>query len=606
MSNKKTYLHLNGRAIGFIEDPKKFVNEVRQSRRKGQISGEVNIAYFEKNGEIHINTDRGRLRKPYIIVEGSKSKMTDELMDKLKKKEITFNYLQRSGVIEYLDAEEEENAFVALSEKEINENTTHIEANYTSIFGLTINTSPFPEHNALARHAMSANFIKQSQGLYATNFNHRFDSRSYLLYYPQVPIVTTASYGSTGLETHPSGQNFVVAISTYYGYNMADALVINKAAVDRGMGRSTFYKSYSDEERRYPGGQKDRFKIPSPTADGYMGEHAYSKLSEDGIIEPEVSVKEGDVMIGKVAPPRFLEENIGAGGLEEKMRDDSTSLKTGEVGKVDSVILTETSGATKIVKVRIRSQRIPEKGDKFASRHGQKGVLALSVNQEDMPFSETGIVPDLLLNPHSIPTRLTFGHLMEMLAGKAGTVNGRHTDGTAFAGDGKERIAEYGSMLKNSGFDEHGDEILYDGITGVPFKSKIFTGVVYYNRLYHMVSNKIQVRSRGKVQILTHQPTEGKARQGALRFGEMERDALIGHGASLLLKERMLDQSDKTVVLICKDCGEIGYYDHVKRANVCPIDGSSQIVPVEISYAFKVLLDEIKSMHIMPSIKMKE
>ena len=195
---------------------------------------------------------------------------------------------------------------------------------------------------------------------------------------------------------------------------------------------------------------------------------------------------------------------------------------------------------------------------------------------------------------------------MEMLAGKAGTVNGRHTDGTAFAGDGKERIAEYGSMLKNSGFDEHGDEILYDGITGVPFKSKIFTGVVYYNRLYHMVSNKIQVRSRGKVQILTHQPTEGKARQGALRFGEMERDALIGHGASLLLKERMLDQSDKTVVLICKDCGEIGYYDHVKRANVCPIDGSSQIVPVEISYAFKVLLDEIKSMHIMPSIKMKE
>ena len=606
MSNKKTYLHLNGRAIGFIEDPVKFVNEIRQSRRKGQISGEVNIAYFEKNGEIHINTDRGRLRKPYIIVENGKPKMTEELMAKLKRKEITFNYLLRNGIMEYLDAEEEENAQVALSEKDINESTTHIEVNYTSIFGLTINTSPFPEHNALARHAMSANFIKQSQGLFTTNFNHRFDSRSYLLYYPQIPVVTTASYRSTGLETHPSGQNFVVAISTYYGYNMADAIVINKAAVDRGMGRSIFYKSYSDEERRYPGGQKDRFKIPSPTADGYMGEHAYSKLSEDGIIEPEVSVSEGDVLIGKVAPPRFLEENIGAGGLEEKMRDDSTSLKTGEVGKVDSVILTETSGATKIVKVRIRSQRIPEKGDKFASRHGQKGVIALIVNQEDMPFSETGIVPDLLLNPHSIPTRLTFGHLMEMLAGKAGAVSGRQTDGTAFAGEGKERLKEYGEMLKNTGFDEHGDEVLYDGITGVPFKSKIFTGVVYYNRLYHMVSNKIQVRSRGKVQILTHQPTEGKARQGALRFGEMERDALIGHGASLLLKERMLDQSDKTVVLICKECGEIGYYDHVKRANVCPIDGNSQIVPVEMSYAFKVLLDEIKSMHIMPSIKMKE
>ncbi len=606
MAEKKTYLHLNGKAIGFVENPEKFIAEVRQARRRGQISGEINVAYFPKNDEIHINTDRGRLRKPYIIVENGKSKMTPELMDKIQKKEINYSYLQRSGIIEYLDAEEEENALVALSEKEITQETTHIEANYTSIFGFTINTSPFPEHNALARHAMSANFIKQAEGLYSTNFNQRFDSRGYLLYYPQVPVVSTAAYSSTGLETHPSGQNFVVAISTYYGYNMADAIVINKAAVDRGLGRSSFYKSYSDEERRYPGGQRDRFKIPSPTADGYMGEHAYSKLSDDGIIEPEVDVREGDVLIGKVAPPRFLEENIGASGLEEKMRDDSTVIKTGEFGKVDSVILTETSGATKIVKVRIRSERVPEKGDKFASRHGQKGVLALIVNQEDMPFSETGIIPDLLLNPHSIPTRLTFGHLMEMLAGKAGALDGIHTDGTAFADDGKSRLSLYSEMLKQNGYDEHGDETLYDGITGTPFKAKVFTGVVYYNRLYHMVSNKIQVRSRGKVQILTHQPTEGKARQGALRFGEMERDALIGHGASLLLKERMLDQSDKTTVLICKACGEIGYYDHVKRANVCPLDGNSQLVPVDISYAFKVLLDEIKSMHIMPRIRMKE
>ncbi len=605
MSDKKTYLHLNGRAIGYVEEPEKFVTEIRQARRSGQISGEVNIAFFERNGEIHINTDRGRLRKPYVIVEAGKSKLTDELLEKIRKKEINYNYLQRNGVIEYLDAEEEENAYVALSEKEINENTTHIEANYTSIFGLTINTSPFPEHNALARHAMSANFIKQAEGLYATNFNQRFDSRGYLLYYPQIPVVSTAAYNSTGLDTHASGQNFVVAISTYYGYNMADAIVVNKAAVDRGLGRSIFYKSYSDEERRYPGGQKDRFKIPSPTADGYMGEHAYAKLSDDGIIEPEVEAGESEVLIGKVAPPRFLEENIGASGLEEKMRDDSTVMKTGESGKVDSVILTETSGATKIVKVRMRSQRIPEKGDKFASRHGQKGVLALIVNQEDMPFSETGIVPDLLLNPHSIPTRLTFGHLMEMLAGKAGALEGINTDGTSFAEDGKERLSKYSEMLKKNGFDQHGDEVLYDGITGTQFKAKVFTGVVYYNRLYHMVSNKIQVRSRGKVQILTHQPTEGKARQGALRFGEMERDALIGHGASLLLKERMLDQSDKTTVLICKECGEIGYYDHVKRMNICPMDGNSQLMPVDISYAFKVLLDEIKSMHIMPSIKLK-
>ncbi len=605
MKNSKTYLYLNGKAIGYIENPSKFVEEVRKARRSGKLSGEINISYLEKIGELRVNTDRGRIRKPYIIVENGVPKLTPELISKVKNGEINFSYLLRNGMVEYLDAEEEENALIAFDISGVTNETTHLEMDLSSIFGFTINTSPFPEHNALARHAMSANFIKQSEGLFASNFNQRFDSRAYLLYYPQVPIVTTSSYELANIKRHPSGQNFVVAISTYYGYNMADAIVINKAAVDRGLGRSTFYKSYSDEERRYPGGQKDKFKIPPATADGYMGEHAYSKLSEDGIIEPESNVEEGDVLIGKVAPPRFLEENIGAGGLEERVRDDSVVLKAGEGGVVDGIVITETTGATKIVKVRVRSQRIPERGDKFASRHGQKGVIAMIVNQEDMPFNEDGIVPDLLLNPHSIPTRLTFGHLLEMLSGKAGAITGRKTDGTAFAG-GVEKIEQISNMLADNGFDKHGEETLYDGMTGRPFKAKIFTGVVYYNRLYHMVSNKIQVRSRGKVQILTHQPTEGKARQGALRFGEMERDALIGHGASLLLKERMLDQSDKTSVLICKSCGSIGYYDYIKRTNICPLCGNSSLTDVEISYAFKVLLDEIKSLHIMPSIKLTE
>lgn len=602
----KCYLYLNGKVLGYIEDPATFVKEIREARRKGQLSGEINIAYMERLNEVHVNTDRGRLRKPYIIVENGASKLTNELAERLRANEINFNYLIRSGTLEYLDAEEEENAYVALNEKELSPKHTHLEIDPTSLFGMTLNTLPFAEHNALARHAMSANFIKQSEGLYATNFNQRFDSRSYLLFYPQAPIASTSAYDSVNLKKHSSGQNFVVAISTYYGYNMADAIVMNKAAIDRGLGRSIFYKSYGDEERRYPGGQKDRFKIPSPTSEGYMGEHAYSKLSEDGIIEPETSVEEGDVLIGKVAPPRFLEENIGASGLEEKTRDDSIVLKAGESGVIDSVIFTETTGATRTVKVRIRTLRVPEKGDKFASRHGQKGVIALIVNQEDMPFSETGIVPDLLLNPHSIPTRLTFGHLLEMLGGKVGAIEGTNIDGTSFRESGKDRIALFTSTLKKNGFDQYGEETLYDGITGIPFKAKIFTGVVYYNRLYHMVNNKIQVRSRGKVQILTHQPTEGKARQGALRFGEMERDALIGHGASLLLKERMLDQSDKTSVLVCRQCGSMGYYDYIKKAQICPLCGGSSVADIEISYAFKVLLDEIKSLHILPRIRLNE
>ncbi len=605
-NSKKTFIYLNGKVIGFVTEPQKFVNEVRITRRKGLISGEINVAYSEKLNSVNINTDRGRLRKPYLIIDNGHSKLTQELIDKLLKKEINFNYLVRNGVIEYLDAEEEENALVAMNEKDITEKSTHLDFDMTAIFGLSANVAPFAEHNAIARQAMSANYMKQSEGLYVTNFNQRFDSRSYILFYPQAPIVTTVPYESLDIKKHSSGQNLVVALSTYYGYNMSDALVLNKAAVDRGVGRSMFYKSYSDEERRYPGGQRDRFKIPSPSSEGYMGEHAYSKLSEDGIIEPEVQVDDGDVLIGKVAPPRFLEENIGASGLEERTRDDSAILKAGENGVIDSVIFTETPGATRTVKVRVRSPRIPERGDKFASRHGQKGVVALIANPEDMPFTASGIVPDMLLNPHSIPTRLTFGHLLEEIAGKAGSVSGNKVDGTSFTQTGSEKLGSYAKMLEKYGFDKYGDEIMYDGMTGRPFKASIFVGVAYYNRLYHMVSNKIQVRSRGKVQILTHQPTEGKARQGALKFGEMERDALIGYGASLLLKERMLDQSDKTSVLICKLCGAMGYYDYIKKTNICPLCGNTQLMSVEISYAFKVLLDEIKSMHIMPKIKLNE
>ena len=273
-----------------------------------------------------------------------------------------------------------------------------------------------------------------------------------MLFYPQKPIVTTKTYETMHLKKHGSGQNFVVALSTYYGYNIEDAIVINKAAVDRGLGRSMFFKTYSDEERRYPGGQRDVFKIPPATTEGYLGEHAYAKLGEDGVIEQEMSAEEGDVLIGKVAPPRFLEESIGAGGLEEKTRDDSSVLKAGENGIVDSVAFTESTGATKIVKVRIRSLRVPEAGDKLGSRHGQKGVISLMVPQEDMPFSESGIVPDILINPHGIPQRMTFGHLLEMLAGKASSVAGKRYDGTAFKSNGKDVISECAKMLDEHGF----------------------------------------------------------------------------------------------------------------------------------------------------------
>jgi len=582
-----------------------FAAEIRRNRRQGLISGEVNVSYLKKLDEVHINTDKGRVRAPYIIVENGVSKFTPELKQKLESKEIDFNYLVRRGVIEYLDAEEEEDALIAMDEAGITPETTHLVIDPTYMLGLTVSLNVYTDHNQMGRHAISSNFMKQSNGVYAFNFNNRYDARSYLLMYPQAPILTSAAFRTLGLEKHSSGQNFVVALSTYYGYNMKDAVVLNKAAVDRGLGRSVFYRTYSDEERRYPGGQKDKIRVPPPSTDGYLGEHAYSKLSEDGLVEKETEVHEGDVLIGKTSPPRFLEEQTSFGISEEKSMDNSTTLRMGEDGVVDNVMLSETSGATKIVKVRVRSIMVPELGDKFASRHGQKGVVALIVNQEDMPFTREGIVPDLLLNPHSLPSRMTVGHMLEMLGVKAASLSGKHIDGTTFSVNGVEAMEDFGKTLEGYGFDKFGDEVLYDGRTGKKFASKVFMGVVYYHRLYHMTVNHLQVRSRGPVQILTRQPTEGKARGGGVRFGEMERDALVGHGASLLIKDRMLEQSDKTTIWICKDCGDIGYFNYIKNVAVCPMCGGSNLEKVEISNAFKLLLYEINSLHIRTNVRVK-
>ncbi len=603
--NEVCNVYINGRLLGSVKDGRAFAHEIRTNRRNGIVSGEINVSYSKRLNEVHVFTDRGRVRKPYIIVENGKSRLTEELKQKLESKEIDFNYLVRRGIIEYLDAEEEEDILAAVDQDHITGKTTHLEIDPASNLSLIINSSVFPEYNTIGKHSLVSNFMKQAQGLYALNFRNRYDARAFLLYYPQMPIVTSTTYRQLKLYRHAVGQNFVVALSTHYGYNMQDAVVLNKSAIDRGLARSVFYRSYSDEERRYPGGQQDRFKIPPPTSDGYKGEHAYAKLSDDGIIEPETDIEEGNVLIGKVSPPRFLEEQTSFGIAEEKSRDNSVLLRSGEEGVVDSVAISETTGATKIVKVRVRSVKVPENGDKFASRQAQKGVVGLILKQENMPFTSSGIVPDLLLNPHSLPGRMTLGHMLEMMVGKAAALEAQGADGTPFSTNGTETIDHYGAILEKNGFDKFGDEWLYDGRTGKRFAAKVFTGVVYYNKLHQMVSLKLQVRGRGPMQILTHQPTEGKPRKGGLRFGEMERDALVGHGASLLLKERMLDQSDKTTIWACADCGDIGYHDNIKNVSVCMTCGGNNLKELEISYGFKVLLDEIKSLHILPRIRLK-
>lgn len=594
---------MNGRFVGFHDHGGKLAVEMRDQRRKGELSADVNVAFYERTNEVFVNTDEGRARRPLIVAKNGKPLLTQEHVDKLKRKELVWNDLVESGVIEYLDAEEEENAFVALSQDVLNEKHTHLEIDPVLILGYASAQLPFPEYNMAPRVLMSAQHAKQSLGLYASNYNFRTDTRAHVLFYPQQPLIQTRVYDALNLGKRASGQNFVVAVLSYYGFNMNDAIVLNKNAVERAMARSIFSRTYNTEERRYPGGQKDKFCSPEEYVQGYLGEEAYVHLDEDGLANPETEVKGDAVLVGKTSPPRFLKEISALDVETERRRESSVSVRGNEWGTVDAVMISETPSGNRFVKARVRTTNVPEIGDKFASRYGQKGVVSLMVPQEDMPFTAEGVVPDLIINPHAIPGRMTAGHLLEMLGGKAASLDGLKKDGTAFTGD---KQAEFEQALLERGFKPTGQEVLYDGKTGRMMQAKVFVGVIYYQRLHHLVSLKMHARSRGPVQMLTHQPTEGRAREGGLRLGEMERDCFIGYGAALLLKERMIDSSDKTFELVCQSCGSFAVFDRVKNRKYCPLCESTQVHPVEMSYAFKLLVDEMKSIGIFPRLKLKE
>ena len=657
-------VHVNGDIYGMHKKGKNLVNHFKNARRRGTIPSEVSIRHDLENRDIFINTDKGRILRPLLVLYDGTPRLENHHLVDLAAGNITFKDLVNDGIVEWVDAEEEEDLYIAprpfvlpetvpegkfsgrpvthekirwanlgqpgesnaILEAEVRmpngsievaklevpllfgAEHTHVEIDPQLVLGVCASLIPYPEHNSTPRVTGGTAMIKQSLGLPSANYRLRPDTRAHILHYPHRSIVRTDAMKTTNFDERPGGQNFIVAIMSLHGYNMQDAVIMNRASVDRGLGRSTFNRTYNAERRRFPGGQVEEIEKPGnklTEVKGLKPAEAYFHLEDDGLPLPETYLEGGNVLVGKTSPPRFLEEsNSGAFLMAQERRESSMLVRHGEKGWVDNVYVTESDNSGRLVRVMVRSHKIPEVGDKFASRHGQKGVIGRLVEPEDMPFTQDGVVPDLIINPHAIPSRMTVAHVLEMIGGKVGAMEGRRIDGTAFRGEKESSLRD--GLVRN-GLAHTGRETMVNGETGESYPAEIFVGCIYYQRLHHLVSSKIHARSRGRVQILTRQPTEGRARQGGLRFGEMERDCLIAHGASMVIKDRLLDESDGIDMFVCAQSGHIAWYDPKRRTYVSPVHGDgAEVYKVQTSYAFKLLLDEMKSLGVAMRLELED
>ena len=594
-------IFLNEIFIGNCDDSKKFVDNFKKARRNGDMDDCHNIKLDSELDFVYIENTPGRVRRPLIIIEKGRSKVTPDIIKKLETGSMSYDDLIKDGFVEYLDTMEEDDAYVAMNEEELTLEHTHMEISAITMFGLNTGTVPFSDFDEPGRLMRGQKTVKQAVGMYSLNYLKRKETDRNLLVNPQKPLVETFIYDLLDFDTHPAGQNLTVAIMSFEGYNMEDGLILNESAIERGMQRSFYYKVHSSSEIKYPGGLQDRITVPNKDVKGYRMEEDYRYLEDDGIIYPGQFVETGDILIGQISPPRFIEEIEGFGQMINLNIDSSTSLKEDEHGVVSSVFVIENASGDKEINILLREQRMPIVGDKFASRHGQKGVVGGIFKQSDLPFSENGIVPDAIFSPHSIPGRKTVSHVMEVLAGKTAALTGEYVNATPFEGQDEGALRK---QLGELGFNPTGTEVMYDPKTGKRMQAEIYIGSLYYLRLKHQVANKIQARGTGPVQLLTRQPAEGRIRGGGLKLGEMEKDALISHGAALLLKERF--SSDQTTALICSDCGYLADPYFFNYRSKCPNCNGSRFDSVELAYAFKLFVNELRSMGISPSFGTKD
>ena len=603
----KVKVIVNGNWLGTVKNPYEFYKYMKEKKYQGIINIYTSVVFDFREKEIHICNDAGRIMRPIYKVKNNKLLITQEIADKimtnqLKWDDLLVNHNVPESIIEYIDASEQNSSLIAINNKSFNNKKTknykytHCEIHPSTIFGILASCIPFPEHNQSPRNTYQCAMGKQAMGMYVTNFQNRMDKTAYVQTYTMRPLVDTRLMNMIQLNNIPSGNMVIVAIMCYSGYNQEDSILFNQGSLDRGLFGATIYHTEKDEDKKIQGDEEIRCKADRTKTKG-MKFANYNKLTDKGVIPENTLLENGDIIIGKIVP---IKENRNDHTKTIKYRDQSRVYRTHEECYVDKNYIHRNGDGYTFAKIRTRTYRKPTIGDKFSSRHGQKGTIGLVIPEQDMPVTADGVRPDIIINPHAIPSRMTIAQLKETLLGKALLDLGLFGDGTSF---GEQSIESICNVLQKLGMERNGNQILYNGMTGEQLETSIFIGPAFYQRLKHMVNDKAHSRSFGPMVVLTRQPAEGRSRDGGLRFGEMERDCMISHGASRFTKDRIYYSSDAFQVHSCKKCGLMAVYNNEKKIHVCKTcNNRTDFNRVEIPYSCKLLFQELITMNIAPRI----
>lgn len=635
-----TKVFVNGLWMGMTSNPIDLTKMLRLYRRNGILNPFVSISFDISANLVRLLTDPGRPCRPLMIVRDGELKFDsskswfellygttlpdserkesryygdtwkDVLSVKNMNEKTRLEHLEKhSGSIEFLDVEEANTFLIAMKPGDIHMRHTHCEIHPSTMFSVVTNNIVFGQHNQAPRNYFHGAQGKQAIGIYATNFDKRFDTAGYILHYGQKPIIATRNSHYTQCDKMPYGTNAIVAVTTYSGFNQEDAVILNKNAIDRGMFQLTVLKSVVAQEESLNPREKIVFANPvelrNNGTDVQNIKHAnYTLLTEGGIVKEESYIPRGEqaVVVGMC---HIRDESVEVqNGLfkeiehRQVVRDVSMTTDILHYGTIDRVFLGNKGYGKpeRICKVRFRKVRRPELGDKFCSRMAQKGVVGMILPAESMPYTKDGIIPDIIINPHAFPTRMTIGQMMECVFAKLAVCEGTRGDGTIFIPLDMNAV---GVKLEEHGYEKHGNEIMYDGRSGNQMATDIFIGPTYYLRLKHMVADKINARGFGAKVLRTYQPTAGRSSGGGLRIGEMERDTLLSHGAAQFIKESMMERSDKYSFAVCKQCGLIGSYNKERFIQNCSsCVNEARLTIVQTPYTFKLLIQELEAMGI--------